>query len=106
MYSLDSFGLIGYNFGRVIGWAGIQSKIAISMESLFYLSHCKINHFKIHFLYQICLNFTSVFYFEVINAFKFPIQLFVLFDKVRNVRNINALTHCQKICKWQPTPRH
>ena len=49
--------------------------------------------FKCIFLRQICLHFTSVYYFEIFNIFKFPIQLFVTFDKVRNARNIYAIPY-------------
>ena len=37
--------------------------------------------------------FINVFYIEIFNAFSLPIQLFVKFNKVRTVRNINAFPY-------------
>ena len=61
-----------------IGHCGIQSKkYDINGISPFICRSVKSIIFKCIFLHQICLDFTSIFYFEIFKAFKFPIQLFV-----------------------------
>ena len=87
MCSQNSYGLIGYNFEKLIGWTGIQSKSYDISLTAFYLS---VYH-SVKVLNQSLLNphpfikfasfllevFINVFYIEIFNAFTLPIQLFV-----------------------------
>ena len=85
MCSQKSYGLIGYNFEKLIGWTGIQSKSYDISLTAFYLSITVLNqsllnpHPFIKFASFSLEAFIYVFYIEIFNAFTLPIQLFVKF---------------------------